>query len=458
MNDMNNRIILFGTGFQGKCAYELLKNDYRIIYFADNNSELFGKTLFGIEIIPGEKIRDYLDEETDIIICSSMYYYEIEKQLNSLGIPRYFVFFDGTIYDGRVNSVTTATKICVRCVMNNSSDKYILFKENGECNYCTNALERLPKEYFPNEEGVSRLNELLMDIKAAGKGKKYDCVMGISGGLDSSYLLYKGYQWGLRILAVHIDDGFDTDISKCNIEKLVKTTGVDYEVIKPDPKQYNDLILAYLKAGVPNIAIPQDNILLAFLYKKMKEYGINYFLSGGNFALECILQKDNTYDNLEIRNIYAIHKKFGTEELDKLCFISKEQIDIERKQYGIEMPRPLNYIKYERNAAFKELNDFCGFEYYGRKHLENIFTAFAQLYWLPKKFGVDKRTSHLSSMIVSNQLSRVDALKECNEPLYDDSLMEKYIGILKKKLCLNSEEFEIILNSPNHKHEDYNYA
>ena len=190
----------------------------------------------------------------------------------------------------------------------------------------------------------------------------------------------------------------------------------------------------------------------------MKEYGINYFLSGGNFALECILQKDNTHDNLEIRNIYAIHKKFGTEELDKLCFISKEQIDIERKQYGIEMPRPLNYIKYERNAAFKELNDFCGFEYYGRKHLENIFTAFAQLYWLPKKFGVDKRTSHLSSMIVSNQLSRVDALKECNEPLYDDSLMEKYIGILKKKLCLNSEEFEIILNSPNHKHEDYNYA
>ena len=178
---------------------------------------------------------------------------------------------------------------CKRCVMDNSSDDTIIFDENGYCNYCTEALAQIGKVYFPNGEGKRRLDALLEEVKEQGKGKKYDCIMGVSGGLDSSYLAYLGYTWGLRVLAVHVDDGFGTDIAESNLKKLIGATHFEYEVIKLDSKQYNALILAYMKAGVPNIAIPQDNIFMAFLHEKMKEYQLQYFFSGQNFALECIL-------------------------------------------------------------------------------------------------------------------------------------------------------------------------
>lgn len=279
--------------------------------------------------------------------------------------------------------------------------------------------------------------------------------MGVSGGLDSSYLAYLGYKWGLRVLAVHIDDGFDTEISKDNIKKLISVTGFDYEVIKPDATQFNDLTLAYMKAGVPNIAVPQDNVLFAFLYKKMKEYGIKYFLSGGNFALECILQKGNTHYAYDIKNIIDIHNKFGKESIDKLELLSGKQMKDDQKNLGIESPRPLNYIDYNRERAFRELKEFCDFEYYGRKHLENILTAFTQLYWFPKKFGVDKRTSHLSSMIVSGQMTREEALREMEKPVYDEKIMKSYIAVIKKNLKITDEEFDEIMSAPGHQHDEY---
>lgn len=344
---------------------------------------------------------------------------------------------------------------CTCCIMDDASDSTIRFDNNGKCNYCTQAFDGIGTIYFPDKVGEMKLQKLLEEVKQAGKGKKYDCIMGLSGGLDSSYLAYLGYRWGLRVLAVHIDDGYDTEISKSNLKKLVQATGFDYEVVTPDAKQFNALTLAYMKAGVPNLAVPQDNVLFAFLYSKMKEYGIKYFLSGGNFALECILQQGNTHSAYDVVNIRDINKKFGTGPIDKLKFISTIQKQMDKKLLGIESPRPLNYIDYNRDRAFKELKEFCGFEYYGRKHLENILTAFIQLYWFPKKFGVDKRTSHLSSMIVSGQMTREEALKEYEKPLYDPELMEEYIGIIKKNLGITDEEFEEIMSAPTHQHEDY---
>lgn len=349
----------------------------------------------------------------------------------------------------------TDFKRCTRCIMDNSSDETIVFDENGVCNYCTGAFANIGKVYFPNEEGEKKLNALLQQIKEEGKGKKYDCIMGLSGGLDSSYLAYLGHKWGLRVLAVHIDDGYDTEISKANLQKLVKATGFDYEVIKPDAEQFNALTLAYLRAGVPNIAVPQDNILFAFLYSLMKKYKIKYFLSGGNFALECILQKGNTHSAKDVTNIKDIHKKFGTAPIDKLKFISTLEYIINERVLGIKTPRPLDFIDYNRERAFKELSDFCGFEYYGRKHLENELTAFAQLYWFPKKFGVDKRTSHLSSMIVSGQISREDALNEYAQPLYDEKQMNEYIERIKEKMHISDEEFAEIMFKEPHQHTEY---
>ena len=339
--------------------------------------------------------------------------------------------------------------------MDNASDHTIRFDAEGICNYCTEKIGEIGKVYFPNEVGEQKLQEITETIKRKGKGKKYDCIMGLSGGLDSSYLAYLGHKLGLRVLAVHIDDGYDTDISKRNLEKLVRATGFDYEVIAPDAEQFNDLTLAFMKAGVPNIAMPQDNILFAFLYRKMKEYKINYFLSGGNFALECILQQGNTHNAYDVTNTLDIHKKFGTKPIDHLAFISTIQKGIYNFLLGLKSPRLLNYIDYNRDRAFRELEEFCGFEYYGRKHLENILTAFIQLYWFPKKFGVDKRTSHLSSMIVSGQMTREEALKELSEPLYDEKQMDEYISFIIDRLGIDQDTFDTIMAAPPHQHDEY---
>ena len=344
---------------------------------------------------------------------------------------------------------------CTRCVMDNASDKTITFNNKGQCNYCVSVEDAFGKSYFPDEEGERKVNELVSMLKKEGKGKKYDCIMGISGGLDSSYLAYLGYKWGLRILAVHIDDGYDTDISKKNIKRLCEAAHIELCTIKPDAKQFNALTLAYMKAGVPNLAIPQDNVLIAFLYDTAKENGIKYFLSGTNFALECILQRGNSFQSMDLVNIKDIHKRFGTERIDKLKFISswKKYWYIRTKKV-IEI-MPLNYVDYRRDKAFNELKEFCGFEYYGRKHLENVLTAFIQLYWFPKKFGVDKRSSHLSSMIMSRQMTREEALKELAEPLYDENMMRDYISIIKKNIGISDKEFDDIMSSPSHQHTDY---
>lgn len=347
-------------------------------------------------------------------------------------------------------------KRCTRCVMDNSTDATITFDENGYCNYCTAALGEInTTTYFPGEEGERRLAEMIARIKEENKDKAYDCMMGISGGLDSSYLAYLGYKWGLRILAVHIDDGYDTEISKNNIEKLCRAAHIELRTIKPDPKQFNALTLAYMKAGVPDLAVPQDNILFAFLYDLVKKEKLKYFLSGGNFALECVLQSGGLYDAMDVTNIKAINKKFGTDKTDKLKFISSYRKYLRIKLGTVITLRPLNLIDYNRERAFKELYDFCGFEYYGGKHLENMLTAFVQLYWLPKKFGFDKRTSHLSSMIVSGQMTREQALAELESPLYDEAQMAEYIAFIKKNLGISDAEFDAIMAAPVHEHTDF---
>ena len=344
---------------------------------------------------------------------------------------------------------------CNRCIMDSTSDSTMTFDKDGNCNYCREAIINLANKYFPNEIGEKKLWNILERIKEAGKGKKYDCIIGISGGLDSSYLAYKVSQWGLRALAIHIDDGYDTEISKQNIIKLINKTGFDYEVITPDAEQFNALTLAYMRAGVPNIAVPQDNILFAFLYKKVKEYKIKYFMSGANWALESIAQTGNTWRNTDIVNIKDIQKRFGTKPIDKLEFISTLQRQIDEYLLGTHTVTPLDYIEYNRERAFKELKDFCGFEYYGRKHLENALTAFVQLRWFPEKFNVDKRTWHLSSMIVSGQMTRDRALKEIEEPMYETQQMREYEALIEKNLGLTHDELEKLVKAPTHQHNEY---
>ncbi len=344
---------------------------------------------------------------------------------------------------------------CTRCVMDNASDPTIRFDEKGQCNYCTTALTERDSLYFPGAQGQEKLAALVAAVKQEGQGKPYDCIMGLSGGLDSSYLLYLGHKLGLRILGVHIDDGFDTQISQENLRRLVEKTGIDYLVLTPDPVQFYGLSKAYMKAGVANLAAPQDNVLFAEIYALMRQKKIKYFLSGGNWALECILQRGNTHTAMDVVNMRDINRRFGSTPLAKLKFLTAYRRVWDQFVLGIQSPRPLNYIDYNRARAFQELKDFCGFQYYGRKHLENIFTAFTQLVWFPSKFGVDKRTSHLSSMIASGQMTREEALKELAEPLYDEAMMADYLADIRQKLGLSQEEYQEIMAAPAHEHTEY---
>lgn len=346
-------------------------------------------------------------------------------------------------------------KMCQRCVMDNTSDTTIEFDNRGYCSYCESALNRMKNEYFPNEDGIIKLHGIIDNIKKNRKRKKYDCVIGLSGGLDSSYLVYLAFIWGLKVLVLHVDDGFDTEISKNNIRKIISKTEFDLITITPDKVQFYSLTKAYMYANVPNLAAPQDNILFAVLYKMVKKYKIKYYLSGDNFSLESILQQDSTHTPHDLVNLKDIHKKFGTNKINKLNFISPFRSLVYKYLYRIKTIKPLNYIDYNRKTSFKELETFCDYQYYGGKHLENVLTAFIQLYWFPKKFNVDKRKSHLSSMIVSNQISRAEALVLLNDPLYDEELMRDYLSLILNKLDITNEEFEIIMNMTPKKHTDF---
>lgn len=338
--------------------------------------------------------------------------------------------------------------------MDNSSDDKITFDEHGYCNYCNTAFAVKPYRYFPNQDGEIKLKKLLDIVKIDGKGKEYDCLMGISGGLDSAYLAYiSAIKWGLRILAVHVDDGFDTDIAKKNVSDLVKKANIDLVTIVPNEEQFLDLTRAFFYAEVPDLAIPQDNVLLATIYKFAKSKKIKYFLSGSNFALESILQKGHSaYD---LTHIKAINKKFGTKGIDNLPFISWQQRIIINKLYHINTIKPLDYIDYNKKRAIQELYDFSGFTYYEAKHLENKLTKIIQLLWFKEKFGVDKRTSHLSSLIVSDQMTRDEALAEYEKPPYDKQKMEEDLTFVLNKLNIERSEFDRILKQPPKKHTDY---
>lgn len=345
---------------------------------------------------------------------------------------------------------------CTRCIMDNKSDDTITFNDNGECNYCTYVLKIKDGIYFPNELGREKLESLILRLKKDNKNHNYDCLMGISGGLDSSYLAYLGsVKWGLRILAVHVDDGFDTEISKRNIERIASFPNLDLQIVEPDAEQFIELTKAYMRAGVPNLAVPQDNVLFAAVYSFMKQNQLRSFLSGSNYALECILQAGNTHSAYDLTNLKYIHKKFGKGSLNKLTLLSALKKDIDAYLLKVETPTPLNFIDYNRDRAMQELMDYCGFEYYGSKHLENDLTKFVQQYWFYHKFGVDKRTSHLSSMIASGQMSREEAQREYGLPLYDEEDMQSTISRVLEKLCMSRHEFDEIMTEIGHQHTCY---
>ncbi len=344
---------------------------------------------------------------------------------------------------------------CKRCIMDNTSDKTIVFDDKGICNYCKKAEIDLANGYFPNDIGKEKFDAMVAMLKEEGKGKKYDCLMGISGGLDSSYLLYLGVKAGLRILALHIDDGFDTPLAVQNIKNLAKAGGVYLHTIEANKAQFNDLTRAYMRSGVCNLAAPQDNVLFANLYKFARENNIHYFLSGANLALESILEYSETYCPYDTVNIKDIHSRFGEGKINDIELLPYYKNKFMSGLYHIQTLTPLNFVNYNKDMAINELKAWCGYQYYEAKHLENELTKFAQLYWFYHKFGVDKRKSHLSSLIMSGQISREQALDCMKQAIYNDEEMDKTISFILDKINLSRDEFNKIMAEPAHSHYDY---
>lgn len=333
--------------------------------------------------------------------------------------------------------------------MDNASDPTITFDAAGRCNYCTDVLRRMPDSYFPNEEGRRRLGAMVAEIKEACKDSPYDCIVGISGGIDSSYILYWGWTQGLRMLGVHVDDGLDNPIATENLKKLVSKTGVKMVTIQPDMDDYRDILCALFKGSLPNLAVAQDNLIIKALQDYAEQNGIRYSLDGSNIAHESILERGKGINACDGKFIKAVHKKFGVRPLRHTEFLSLEDRYLRRHRSPVTHLRPLNYMDYNLEKAIGKLHDFCGFEYYGGKHYESILTRFLQCYYLPVKFGKDKRKSHYSSLVVSGQMTRDEALALLKKPLYpSEKLLQSDKQFLADYCGVSLETFEAWLSLP----------
>lgn len=349
-------------------------------------------------------------------------------------------------------------QVCTRCLMD-TTDKNIVFDVKGQCNHCTSALERLNQSYLPDARGKALLDDSISNMKEAGKGRSYDCVIGLSGGLDSSYLAYKTKEWGLRSLLVHVNGGWNTPQSESNVEKVANYLGYDLHVYTVDWDEMRDLQIAYLKSGLANQDVPQDHLFFAVLFRESEKAGIRYWLSGSNLVSESILPSAWGYTALDARQIKAVHQRFGKKPLNTFPLLSFFEYC---KFYGdipflsrVQTINPLNVMPYNLVQAKNELTEAIGWQDYGKKHDESLFTKVFQNYWLPEKFGYQKRKAHLSSLIVSGVITRDEALRQLEEPLYAPDELAADISLLCERLELSTVEWDDLMRVKNADYTEY---
>ena len=341
-------------------------------------------------------------------------------------------------------------QMCVRTVMD-TTDPEIWFDENGVSSHALH-YDRTMKRYVDaanRGERAGELQAMVEKIKAAGKGKPYDCVIGISGGVDSTYLILQAVKLGLRPLAVHFDSGWNSELAVSNIENIVNRLGLDLVTDVVDWREMKDLQLSFFKASVANADIPTDHAFPAVAFREAARYGIRYILSGHNFATESILPKSWGYNATDARHLKAIQRRFGSVKLKTypIMGIVKRYL-----WYGYIRPittvHILNYMPYRKVEAKRAIAEELGWRDYGGKHYESVFTRYFQGYYLPRKFGFDKRKAHLSSLILSDQLTREKAIDELEHPDYDEALARQDHEFIAKKLGLTTEQFDEIIARP----------
>jgi len=337
---------------------------------------------------------------------------------------------------------------CTRCVMD-TTDPRIVFDEAGICSNCTNWFE-----IWANKIDRRPIEDVIQVIKQRSKGK-YDGVVGISGGVDSSMVAYLAYKHGLNVLLVHVDDGWNTEAAKRDVEIIKEKTGYDCEDIIVDKREFYDILIAYLKAGVQGLEAPTDHLIGAALHRIMDRYGINNILSGSNWVSEGILPKAWVYDQNDAKNIKAIHKRFGTIPIKRLKFLGVLRRTWRLTMGGKRILKLLNHIDYDAGRARETLAREWGWVDYGRKHQENIFTKFVEAYIFPLRFNIDKRLAHYSTLICSGQMTRDKALELLKNPAHSEEDFEKDKQTFMDGLGITAQQFEEFMTQPIRSHEEF---
>lgn len=337
-----------------------------------------------------------------------------------------------------------------------STASEIEFDQNGVCNFCRHYDEVLVNDLFADKDGQEKLDKLISQIKEKGKNRDYDCLIGLSGGVDSSYVAYLvRRKYGLRALAVHLDNGWNTELSVANVEQLVKRLDIDLQTYVLDWKEFRDIQISFLKSSISNIEIPTDHAIWALLIKTAAKMKIPYIIAGNNVVTESIMPESWLYGSKDSKLIKSIHNKFGKVKMNTFPSLTTFNYVDYLLFRGIRWIPILNYIPYVKADAKQFLTDELGWRDYGGKHYESIFTRFFHAYYLPVKFGYDLRKSYLSALICSGQISREEAMDEIQKPPASPEMLSNDLEYVLKKLRLSQEEFEKILQTQNKTYKDY---
>lgn len=333
--------------------------------------------------------------------------------------------------------------------MDTVGDPDITFDDDGICNYYYEFTEKLKIRIPHSAEAKAQLASLAEKIKKAGRGKRYDCIIGVSGGVDSTYTAWLVKQLGLRPLAVHLDNGWNSELAVQNIENILNKLEIDLHTEVLDWEMFKDLQLSFLKASTPDGEIPTDHAIVALMYKSAAEFGVKYIISGMNFRSEGMLPPTWARGYLDWKYIKNVQKQFGTKSLTSFPHLSIWRFLYYNLVKGIKNVSILNYTDFKKENAIKVIEEELGWRNYGGKHFESIYTRFYQAYILPNKFGIDKRKAHLSCLIMSTgEITRETALKKLKEPTANPKLLEDDMEYLMKKFGITDEEFTAIMQAP----------
>lgn len=348
--------------------------------------------------------------------------------------------------------MTRKYQICTRCVMD-TTDPAIVFDNEGVCNHCYTHDSEIRKKVFSGTEGEKRLKEIVTKIKEKNKNNKYDCVIGVSGGVDSTYVAYKVKELGLRPLAVHLDNGWDSELAVKNVENICRKLQIDLHTIVLDWNEFRDLQLSFLKASTPDSEIPSDHAILVSMLKTAKMIGVEHVIAGYNVRTETHMAVAWSQGHSDWGYIKNVQKRFGTIKLK--IFPHLNFFDFLFPPYIKKFINILNYIDYSKKDAMPILEKELGWQYYGGKHYESIYTRWYQGYWLPAKFGYDKRRCHLSSLICAGELTRDEALEELKKSTYPLELQKEDTAYILKKFNLTKKQLDDIFIAPKKTYWDY---